>query len=180
MAKPSGSCCLTVEEFEQRFVKPAPGRALIVGSKTYPNSPNDRRKLYDDAIGIDMIEGDGVDHVMDLQDNIPFWLGPFSHCECISVLEHCTKPWQLAHNIELLLKRGSTLHVGVPWTWRLHNYPTDLWRMNCDTLRFLFPNIEWKALQMIHGGPEEKVPSFWQDGFLYFKRATAVGFGVKK
>lgn len=53
---------------------PREGRTLVVGSKCY-GEKQDRRKLYADAIGIDLFDGDGVDQVHDLEQPLPKSLG---------------------------------------------------------------------------------------------------------
>ncbi len=52
--------------FEKACVAPVKGRTLVVGSKLYPTKMVDRRKRYEDAVGVDMAEGDGVDLVLNL------------------------------------------------------------------------------------------------------------------
>lgn len=172
--------CSTVDEFERQYVKPKPGKVLVVGSHIYATR-TDRRARYPNAVGVDMVAGDGVDHVVNLEDKVPFYLGPFSHIDCISVLEHSRRPWLLAQNIEYLLHKGNTLYLQVPFVWRIHSYPDDYWRMSVAGVRALFPSIEWKALQYVPGEIGlERVSSMWHGKELYFLRTEVCGFGEKK
>lgn len=144
MAKPLRTSSL--EQFERHYVKPNPGRTLVVGSRVYRDK-EDRRKRYPDCIGIDMQEGEGVDLVQDLEQ--PLDLGQvrsFAHVECMSVLEHSRKPWLMAANIERMLLVGGTLFVTAPFVWAVHGYPSDYWRFTEQGIRELFPCVEWETL----------------------------------
>lgn len=167
------------EEF-RRAVVPAAGRALIAGSKVY-GSKCDRRLAFDDALGVDMLEGEGVDRVLDLEEPLPADMGTFAHVECCSVLEHSRRPWLLAANLERVLAAGGTLYVTVPFVWRVHAYPSDYFRFTTEGIRQLFPGIEWHSLVYAHLSltAKSKVPSRMLDGHPYFARTEVCGFGVK-
>lgn len=169
-----------IGEFETRHVRPRAGRTLIVGSHLYRGRP-DRRARYQHAIGVDQVDGPGVDRVLNLEETPPPDLGTFHHIECMSVLEHSPRPWLLAANIERLLTAGGTLFLTVPFVWSLHAYPHDYFRLSVDGVRAIFPGIEWKALQYAHkrlmdGGktPRERI-----DGRIYVAATEVCGFGVR-
>ena len=171
------------EKFYRKFRKPQAGRTLIVGSRLY-GTREDRRKLYPDVIGIDMLDGPGVDLVCDLEDS---WyamnIGTFDHIECRSVLEHSRRPWLLAANIERLMAPGATLDLSVPFVWRVHAYPSDYYRFTIEAVRELFPNIEWKALmyatdKMLSKGA--KLNGMNLDGGVHLARCEVLGFGTRK
>lgn len=158
---------------------PRDGRALVVGSKVYGNKL-DRRTLYPGAVGVDMIEGDGVDVVHDLEEPLPAALGQFDHIDCVSVLEHVRRPWRMAENLEAALVDGGTLLVCVPFCWRLHAYPSDYWRMTAEALEVLFPSIEWQARKyLVNGKARKMVPGKLDVNGQWMARAELVGMGVK-
>lgn len=171
-------------EFEARFVRPAQGRTLIVGSKLYEGR-EDRRRLYEDAVGIDMLPGDGVDMVIDLEEPLPRRLGKFAHVECMSVLEHSRRPWKLAANLVRLMHHGGTIHISAPFVWRVHQFPHDYWRFTKDGIRALFPGISWHALAYAHEELKmnDLVPGIdliGGDGaHPYFPRTEVLGWGHK-
>ena len=168
-------------EFEARFVRPRPGRTLIVGSRVYPGR-TDRRRLYRDAVGIDQVPGEGVDLVMDLEESLPSGLGQFQHVEACSVLEHSPRPWLLAANIERLMAPGATLHLSVPFVWNVHAYPEDYFRFTVEAVRALFPGIRWAQLLYAHGRFQRdgKVPpALLHGGQKYFARTQVMGFGCR-
>jgi hypothetical protein len=167
-------------EFERRFVRPRAGRTLIVGSYVVQGK-EDRRLRYPEAIGVDMRGGHGVDYIADMEDVDPFRLGRFWHVECMSVLEHCRRPWKVAETIEAVMDLGATLHVTVPFIWRIHAYPSDYWRMTIEALPVLFPRIKWA--QRLYGGEklwaEGKVRAMKTEWHPYLARTEIFGFGVR-
>lgn len=168
-----------VAHFWRKWVSGIEGRTLVVGSKCYGHKP-DRRPLYPDAIGIDLFEGEGVDHVHDLEQTLPYWMGKFDHVDCASVLEHVRHPWKMAENIEEALKPGGSIFVQVPFAWRIHDYPGDYWRMTAEALDVLFPSIEWKSRKYAVGDRLRKmVPGASLSGGVMIARAELVAFGRK-
>lgn len=169
-------------EFEAAYVRPAPGRTLIVGSRIY-GGREDRRQRYAEAIGVDMLDGPGVDMVADLEEP-PAKLGRFHHIECCSVLEHSRRPWRLAGNLEKLLRHGGTIYVTAPFVWRIHAYPSDYWRFSIEGVRALFPRISWSALRFAHTKLTRKalVPAqgATDEGCPLMPRTEVLGFGVRQ
>lgn len=178
-ARPSADS--SAVKFEELYVRPNPGRTLIVGSRVYADK-DDRRKLYEDAVGVDMLEGSGVDIVADMEGDIGMpggELGLFDHVECMSVLEHSKRPWLIAANIERLMKPGATIFVTIPFCWRVHGYPSDYWRMTPEAFKVIFPSVEWEHLMFASAtlklGP--KFETIKLAGHPYFARTETVGFG---
>jgi hypothetical protein len=171
-------------QFWDTYVRPRPGRTLIVGSQIYKGREDRRAAFAGEVIGVDMLEGPGVDCVLNLEeplsgDNVLF--RPFDHIECRSVLEHSRAPWLLAANLERLLVKGGTLDLSVPFVWGLHAYPSDLFRFSVEGVRALFPHIEWKALKyagatLYDGG---KTPRAVVDGHIHIARTEVLGAGVR-
>ena len=62
---------------------------------------------------------------------------------CSSVLEHCAKPFKMCNNLARLLDDKGTVFISVPFSWRLHGYPSDYWRFTPDGVKMLFPEIEF-------------------------------------
>lgn len=133
-------------KFRKLYVEPAPGPALVVGSLV-TGGKADERELFDNALGVDLRDGPGVDLVHDLECPLPRDVGPFAHVHCVSVMEHCRRPWLMAENIERAMLDGSTLYVRVPTVWRHHDYPGDYWRFLSGSLDILFPSISWLVVR---------------------------------
>lgn len=172
------------EKFERAHVHPRPGRTLIVGSKLYAGK-EDRRALYADAVGVDMLAGDGVDIVANMEEPLPKELGTFDHIECLSVLEHSRRPWKMAANIERLMKPGATIYLSVPFVWRVHGYPDDYWRFTRSGVRALFDRVGWVALAYAHVSLKyndmQRSAEIPETGdHPWFARCEVVGFGVRQ
>lgn len=151
----------------------------MVGSHLYGEKP-DRRKRYADAIGIDMLEGPGVDRVVDLEERLPSDLGKFDHIECMSVLEHSRRPWLLAANLERLLVPGGSIFVSVPFVWRVHAYPNDYWRLTPEALRSIFPTVTWESLRLCsdHIQKTNRIGALTgANGHPHLARTETCGFG---
>lgn len=165
-------------EFIRTHVKPKRGRTLIVGSKLY-KFRKDRRLLYKDVLGVDLSSGAGVDRVLDLESSLPRDLGKFAHIECWSVLEHVRRPWLMADNLQRLLAQDGTIHVQVPFVWRVHAYPSDYWRFTAEAVKLLFPWIGWYKImyantKLVDAG---KVPMVLKEDHKYFARTEVYAFG---
>ena len=126
-----------------------------------------------------MLDGPGVDRVLDLEEPLPDDFGLFAHVDCISVLEHSRRPWLLAANLERLLELGGTLYLQVPFVWRIHGFPNDYFRFTTEGVRVLFPQIEWTALQFVNGTPGNEVHRLDYGRLHYFPKSEVCGFGVK-
>ena len=159
------------------FGVPRSGRTLIVGSKLY-DGVEDRRRLYHDAVGVDMEEGDGVDILHNMED-APL-SERFAHVECISVLEHSPRPWLAARNIEESMQIGGTLWLSVPFIWRVHAYPSDYWRFTIEAVRSIFTRIEWAGLEYCSDGLIVKRPRrINHEGLLFLGKTEIIGVGVR-
>jgi len=140
----------------------------------------DRRARFKDAVGVDMTAGTAVDVVADIEEDVT-GLGLFAHIDCHSVLEHARRPWLLAANLQRMLMPGGTIYVQVPFVWRVHSYPSDLWRFTAEGIRQLFPAINWTRISYAHIdlSDKSKVPAQEIDGHLYFAKTEICAFGVK-
>jgi 2-polyprenyl-3-methyl-5-hydroxy-6-metoxy-1,4-benzoquinol methylase len=157
------------------------GRTLIVGSKIHDGTEKeDRRRLYADAVGVDMEFGEGVDFVADLEEDLPDDIGTFEHIECTSVLEHSRRPWLLCAHLQKMLAPGGTLLVVVPWVWRIHNYPGDYFRYTPQGVASLLPEITWERERYIVEDKIVKmVPRLRVGNVRYIARSELAMFGRK-
>ena len=168
-----------LDQFAEKWLRLAEGRALVVGSKIY-GGRQDRRTLYSEAVGVDLEDGAGVDLVHDCEEPLPAELGTFNHIDCVSVLEHVKRPWKLAENIDAVLNPGGTIFVCVPFVWRIHAYPSDYWRVTSQALDVLFPSIDWLSRKYASGPFLRKVVRGMKvGGQVWMQRSELVGFGRK-
>lgn len=144
--------------FIQQRARRFKGPFLEAGSKDYGNT-QDLRALFrgqsdtglnneHEYLGVDLFAGQGVDVVADLAGDfaaIDKSLDGrrFGTIFCLSVLEHCEKPFVMAENLVRLLKPGGQICVSVPFAFRLHAYPDDFWRFTPSGVRKLFESLEF-------------------------------------
>lgn len=126
------------------------GPFLEVGSKDY-GSTQDLRSVFaskGEYIGVDMDAGPSVDIVLDMTDDFAIIDDALKNLRfgtifCLSVLEHCHKPFHMAENLTSLLESGGTLVVSAPFSWKIHAYPNDYWRFTPEGLKLLFSGIQF-------------------------------------
>lgn len=141
-----------ISKYAEQFNAPF----LEVGSKDY-GSTQDLRALFlnkGEYIGVDMEQGAGVDVVLDLTEDfekidIKLCGQRFSSIFCLSVLEHCEQPFKMAENLTMLLKKGGRICIGVPFSWKIHAYPSDYWRFTPEGIKKLFPGIQFNIKQSL-------------------------------
>jgi SAM-dependent methyltransferase len=146
---------LLLERVAQAAGKRAP-RVLQVGSRALVSDRNERNwrslvaKRFGSRaafVGIDLLEGSNVDHVLDICSEpraLKARLGqdPFDLVICCHVLEHTRQPAKAAHSIEALLKPGGVAYVATPWSQAFHATPDDYWRFSVRGLMLLFERLE--------------------------------------
>lgn len=125
---------------------------LEIGSKIYQeyNQYCPRSILdYDviDYIGIDIEEGKNVDLVCDFSqkgivDDLN-WREKYSTIHCHCVLEHVADIFSFAQNIQDALSLSGILYITVPFAWKIHRIPIDMWRFTPQSIDYLFPNINF-------------------------------------
>lgn len=102
-------------------------------------------------IGIDIFEGECVDRIVNLckDAEVPAeWEqdgGYFSAVHCHCVLEHVPDVFSMARNINRIVKPGGVIYISVPFVWKLHRIPVDMWRFTPKSIDYLFPFFEFKT-----------------------------------
>lgn len=87
----------------------------------------------------DIVLSDSIDVVWDLEQIPPeHLLESYDLFISTSVLEHVSRPWLAAANIEKTVKKGGYIFVSVPWVWDFHEFPKDLWRFSRQALDVIF------------------------------------------
>ncbi|MDA9689798.1 class I SAM-dependent methyltransferase [Betaproteobacteria bacterium] len=88
---------------------------------------------------------EGIDFSWDLHKPLPIDapVKNFDFIICSSVMEHVSRPWLAAKNIESVIGKKGILIWTTPWVWRIHGYPNDYWRFTPNAVKELFTNISW-------------------------------------
>lgn len=136
--------------FIQQRLRRLSGPFLEIGSRDY-GSTEDLRSLFKDRgeyLGVDLEPGKGVDVVADLTrpfEEVDTVLAGrrFGTVFCLSVLEHCWRPFALAENTTRLLRPGGSVCVSCPFAFKYHAFPGDYWRFTHEGVRVLFPDLDF-------------------------------------
>ncbi len=123
---------------------------LEVGSRDHGSTQDLRAQFRarGEYVGVDAEPGPGVDRVVDFTADfavVDAALGGrrFGSIFCLSVLEHCAQPFQLAANATRLVVPGGAVCIGAPFAWRFHSYPSDYWRFTHEGIKQLFPDLDF-------------------------------------
>ena len=128
---------------------------LEIGSKIYPNytqfSPRTINPQNNDYLGIDIAEGEGVDLIVNFSEigivQKLGWEDKFNTIHCHCILEHVPDIFTFSKNIQQALKTSGVLFITVPFAWKIHRIPVDLWRFTPQGIDYLFPKICFKVDQ---------------------------------
>lgn len=144
-----------VAQWITKHIKYVGREALEVGSKRYKDHAYLDLPLLlagqseqSSLVGCDISPGENVDVVVDLTAPLKQIKGAlggrtFDTIFCVSVLEHIPDVFSACRNIEQLLRPGGTIYISVPFVFRYHGYPGDLWRFTPEAILYLFPGIDF-------------------------------------
>ena len=142
----------TQNEFLKNQATHIKGPVLIVGAKVYGYDAFDFRTLLtemgvQEIIGIDILEGDGVDRVVDITNsNDTFFKekeGYFNTIICMSVLMYVGNPFNAGTNLSRVANQGSKLFLSEPFTHKTTAMPLDMWRFTFDSLAKVFADYSF-------------------------------------
>ncbi len=139
-------------DFFSRFKDDLKGPVLEIGALVMDGYvqylPKDIHgsSIPEDYVGIDIFPGKGVDHVINLAKPDEVAKLPFRKFKTIHahyVFEHVTDIFHMAKVVEDLLEEDGVLLFSVPFVWRIHRIPVDMWRFTPQGIDFLFPTVEF-------------------------------------
>lgn len=129
------------------------GNVLDIGSLNINGSMRDVLfPNYDHYFGIDMVDGEGVDKVINAHDIVNAFQGErYNTIVCCNTLEHDNKFWLSLEVINRFLNHHGLLMFCVPTIdFPIHNHPNDYWRMTESAVReVIFEGFEILDLQTI-------------------------------
>jgi SAM-dependent methyltransferase len=115
------------------------GSYLVGGA----GGPGDLRGCFPgrEFIGCDMREGPGVDRIEDLGSlNLPD--GAARTIVCVDTLEHVFEVRRAADEMLRVLAPGGLILIAVPLDFRIHDYPSDYWRLTPSCLERLLAPLD--------------------------------------
>lgn len=142
---------------------------LIVGSKLYDfDRENIHTRLqewgFDNIIGIDLIEGKGVDYIVDITDESSDFMDKhkeyYSTIICMEVLTNVKNPFKASDNLISMLKSEGVILLSECYVRKISKMPIDLWRFTYDGTKELFSKLTFddsKAMISLTREKEEKL-----------------------
>lgn len=105
------------------------------------------RKLFPakQFIGIDMREGPGVDRIENIE-RIDAPNNSAGSILCLFTLEHVKNFYAGIKELHRVLKPGGVLIITTPFTFPIHEYPSDYWRFTPQALDYLTQDFPMKFI----------------------------------
>jgi SAM-dependent methyltransferase len=126
-----------------------------VGSAPYWNL---RRDL--DWRGIDVIEGQNVDFLINKDSSWPIQDSSFDYILCTQVIEHVENPAHLVSEIRRVLKPGGSIILNAPFLYPFHGMPQDQMRYTTSQLEYFFKDFEILECGTL-GGVGSSIATIW-------------------
>jgi SAM-dependent methyltransferase len=108
-------------------------KIVDIGSQDVNGSLRSVTLKGNDFIGVDFVEGKGVDVIINDPYNLPFSNDSVDVVVCSSCFEHSEFFWLLFNDIIRILKPGGLFYLNVPSNGNFHRYPVDCWRFYPDS-----------------------------------------------
>jgi len=152
---------------------PKKTRVLEIGSRQEKNQRRmaNLRDFFqaNEYIGVDMRPGPGVDRVIN-GEKLPFKKESFDVVLCLETFEHAEKPWEIAEEIERVVKKSGVIIVSSQQNFPIHMHPSDYFRFTPYGLASLFKKLKTRLLIGISAGfgnetklnPETVILVGWQ------------------
>lgn len=142
---------LMKERFVARYLSRAKDtRILDIGSRDVDGKEGTYRPIFKDCprwvyIGLDVEPGDNVDVVATDPYNFRdanTQLGRFDVVISGQCVEHVDRPWDWMRAVADCLQPGGLVCIIAPWTWEVHRYPKDCWRILPDGMHALLEHAQ--------------------------------------
>jgi SAM-dependent methyltransferase len=108
-------------------------RIVEIGAQNVNGSLRDVATPGNQYIGVDFVEGKGVDVIMQDPYALPFESESVDVVLSSSVFEHSEFFWLLFTEIQRILKPGGLFYLNVPSNGFVHRFPADCWRFYPDS-----------------------------------------------
>lgn len=104
-----------------------------IGAQSINGSLKDVCPDHFNYVGVDMVNGNGVDIVLDDPYQLPFSEDSIDIVVCSSVYEHSDMFWLSFLEIMRVLKPNGLFYLNAPSNGVFHRYPIDCWRFYPDS-----------------------------------------------
>jgi SAM-dependent methyltransferase len=122
------------EMFFNAYVKTPEGVLIVdIGSQDVTGSLRDLAPSGSAYVGVDFVQGKGVDVVITDPYALPFEADSVDVCVCSSCFEHSEFFWLLYLEVMRILKPSGVFYLNTPSNGAFHRYPVDCWRFYPDS-----------------------------------------------
>jgi SAM-dependent methyltransferase len=142
------SALIAGEVFFRTYCRQPRLRILDVGAQDINGSLRMVAPRDAEYVGIDMVAGKGVDHVLADPYAYPFESGFFDAAVSTSCFEHDPCFWVTFLEIARVLKPGGLLYLNAPSNGPYHPHSTDNWRFYPDAGKALAAWAQRNAVQL--------------------------------
>ena len=115
-------------------------KIVEIGSQDINGSLRSCAPSHLEYVGVDFVNGKGVDVVLDDPYKLPFASDSIDIALSSSCFEHSEMFWLLFLEIMRILKPGGLFYLNAPSNGNFHRYPVDCWRFYPDSGKAL---ISW-------------------------------------
>lgn len=135
-------------------------RDIFVGSSNY--------------IGVDMVEGKGVDIFVKDPYKLPFEENIADVVLASSVLEHSEFFWLLFSEMARICRKGGYIYINAPSNGFVHRYPVDCWRFYPDSGKALekWAKKDGHDVYLIESFISNQQNEYWNDFVSIFRKGS--------
>jgi SAM-dependent methyltransferase len=124
----------TFRAFIPRYIKSTSQISVLeIGSQNYNGGLRDLKLDNMDWLGVDLLEGTGVDQVIRLGEPLPFDAESFDLVVASSVFEHDIQFWNTFLEMVRVLNSDGVIILIMPSNGQFHRYPLDAFRFYPDS-----------------------------------------------
>lgn len=141
-----------------------------IGAQDVNGSLRKFAKANFEYVGVDFVEGKGVDVVITDPYKLPFPDDTFDAVVCSSCFEHSEFFWLTFMELARVTKPDGLIYLNVPSNGAFHRYPVDCWRFYPDSGRALqnWANRNGMNVAMLESFTGSQEYSMWNDFVAVF------------
>jgi SAM-dependent methyltransferase len=127
------NCKMFFDAYSKDFKHQPSVKIVEIGSQNVNGTLRSVAPAEFDYIGVDFVEGDGVDLILDSPYSLPFETDSVDIVLSSSCFEHSEMFWLLYLEIVRILRPSGLFYLNIPSNGEFHRYPVDCWRFYPDS-----------------------------------------------
>lgn len=127
------NCKLFFDTYSESFKDQSLVKIVEIGSQNVNGTLRSVAPTEFEYVGVDFVEGDGVDIILDSPYLLPFKTDSVDIVLSSSCFEHSEMFWLVHLEILRILKPSGLFYLNVPSNGDFHSYPVDCWRFYPDS-----------------------------------------------